>query len=441
MIQRVSTYYTASSIENAKTNDVINNSIIFVITAMYGPSVQILGKLSYSELFIIFLYGPWLFAAIKSLDVWQRKLVFLFFISAGAHLVSSAVNASPTDETLKRVGTYVILALLFVVMNHATRDRPQRLLSAIAGLCTSYLLVATFGLESPSAKYLEFPWRLGLGNMVTIFVCLAAVWVPRFRMLTAILLLALTVVDIFKDARSLALLTGATALVGMYATVSGKKYTKNLTSRKVILLCALALLAAGSAYEGAKIATENKLFPESLQRKMEFQFSSRYGLLASARPETASELYAIYHKPIFGYGPGKDNSDVQRVYALVAAYQYRSENREGVVSEAYKRRGHGIPTHSLLLGAWAEAGVFAGICWMLCFGLAAYVIFHSIRWSNKWVYLYIFVSLLVMWDILFSPGPVRLTMAIELLILSHAVRSIRDAKRFDAVSDNTDALS
>lgn len=416
--------------DDRSLNSFLNNMIVLVVMASFGPSLDILGlgELTYAEVLVLLLWGPWTVSAFRSLDRWQRHLIFLFLLSAAMQLVSGSINAAPVGWILKRTGTYVLLVVLFLIMNHMTRFRPSRLQFALTGLAVSYVIVATFNIPTASEKYLEMPWRLGLGEMVTFTVCLILIWFPRMRLPGGLALLVLALVHVFEQARALAILTALTGFIGLYASVSGSQRPNRFQASKMAKLALLFLCTTFAAYQAARFATEERLFPKELQQKMELQFSSRYGLLAAARPQTIAALYAISKRPILGFGPGKVDRDVLLLYGLLAASPYHTQQeRNALFRESFADRSVGTPSHSHILGAWADAGILASLCWFYVLGLCVYVLIRSWRWSNDWTYLYVFTSLVVAWDMLFSPGPIRLKMAVELLIFAHALRSMRAA--------------
>jgi hypothetical protein len=61
-----------------------------------------------------------------------------------------------------------------------------------------------------------------------------------------------------------------------------------------------------------------------------------------------------------------------------------------------------IPTHSYLFGSWVEAGIFGGIFWSFIWGFAAYAFLHA-SGREPLLPLFAFASLMLMWDVLFSP--------------------------------------
>ena len=82
----------------------------------------------------------------------------------------------------------------------------------------------------------------------------------------------------------------------------------------------------------------------------------------------------------------------------------------------------GIPSHSHLFGAWADAGIFAALSWFFVLWIDLKMLARLWRWGHPLAPLFVFVGIATLWDVLFSPGPIRLDIAIRLVIMATAFR-------------------
>ncbi|MBK8907398.1 MAG: hypothetical protein IPM60_05710 [Rhodospirillales bacterium] len=139
-----------------------------------------MGELRYVEIVVLGLLLLNLHKAVRCLGRWEQRFVILFLLAASAQIVSDLINDASIDGTLKRAGTYVILALLVIAIKWLSRGDPARLRLILAGYCISYVFILLVG-QSASKNYGLQPWRLGLGTSATIFLCLLSTILHAFN--------------------------------------------------------------------------------------------------------------------------------------------------------------------------------------------------------------------------------------------------------------------
>ena len=398
---------------------------LFTLFAAYGPSLNVVGEMRYVEILVLGLLFLNL-REVRFLGRWEMRFVGLFMFTAVVQLIADLVNDFPGEASLKRVVTYILMALLVMALKFLSRADPDRIRFILAGYCVSWAVVAVFGLPTPSAMYLVIPWRLGLGTAMTMLLCLLITTFPRPQWLGGLALLIMASIHVVEESRSMAGITAVTGLLALWASIYGKAIPARIKPANLTLFTMLAIGGMLAGYQGLKFATDSHLFPPNLQTKMALQMSSPYGLLASARPDTAAALYAISKRPILGFGAGNPDVDVAAFYSEVAASAYlQQQNHEGVMLGILdEQETLGIPSHSHLFSAWAEAGIFATPCWIATLALCAFVLLRTSFWRNEWMPLFVFVAVTTVWDVLFSPGPNRMDMAIRLMILVYAVNMV-----------------
>jgi O-antigen ligase len=166
------------------------------------------------------------------------------------------------------------------------------------------------------------------------------------------------------------------------------------------LLFMFTLLGCGIFYEGVvaiyTTAASSGMLGTEAREKFELQTEGGLGVLLGGRSELLVSTQAIADSPIIGHGSwAKD-------YEYVARYVWALEERgAAIVGDPFHNAL--IPSHSFLFGSWVEAGILGGAVWIyilaIC-GRSLYSLFDSPAWSRP---LITFVTLSLMWDVLFSP--------------------------------------
>lgn len=406
---------------------------LFLLFAFYGPSINFIGQFRYVEIVVLTLLALNLHRAFRYVGKWEKLFAGLFLLTAFAQVISDLVNDASIEGTLKRSFTYVILAFLLISVRCLSRGDPMRLRWILAGYCLSYATALFLG-NAASRNYEIAAWRLGLGTAVTIAICLIPLWVPRLYRFVGPALIAMSVIHISSGARALAVLV---AVAGVLSTVAA--WTKRpappprfqpMRAVKVALFGAVGIYGV---YQSSLWATQAGLFPEEIQQKMELQFSNPYGILAAGRPDTAAALYGVTKAPFLGFGSTNVDPDVYAFYLDIANSTYVwSEDFADLQARAWAREWTlGTPSHSHLLGAWVDAGVFGALSWATFFGLAIYLLQRTAAWHHSAQPLIVLVAEFVLWDTLFSPGPHRMDVALRLAVLIYGVELLHAA---DAVT-------
>lgn len=396
---------------------------LFVLFAGYGPAFGFAGQLRYVEaaLLVIGLFYYNKFA--DRVDALEWKLSGLFLLTAAAQFISNVINHAPMASSIARVGTYVLLAALIPIVAVLVNRDWRRMLAVIFGYGASYIVVWYSG-TALSDIIEQFSWRLGLGAAVTLIVVSLFGLIPRARLGLTIALFGLSALHLYLSSRSLAAITLLVAILCLVATFWGRARPAEFRTRSLAaVVISLSLFAyAGPLAIGWMASAQ--LLPENLVTKNQLQAANSYGFLAAARPDTFTALYAISKRPVLGYGSGVFDADVFSFYAEVNAASYRDAHlSRSVFKNIYTQDWlQGIPSHSHLFGAWADAGIFAALSWFFVLWIDLKMLARLWRWGHPLAPLFVFVGIATLWDVLFSPGPVRLDIAIRLVIMATAFR-------------------
>lgn len=395
--------------------------------SLYGPSFTLGGQFRYLEVVLVVLFFLGLKTAIRSLGSWEKRFVSLFLLTAFAQVISDLFNSADFDGTLKRSGTYLLLAIIIIALRLLSRADFRRIRWILAGYCLSYIFILFVGTQT-SQGYSTEPWRLGLGTAFATFLCVMIAWIPRYGMAARLLMLGLAAFLFFQGSRSVGVLIATTGVFALWSQNKGNPNPSMFRVKSVLRFSALALILFMLSYFLIWWAANEYLLPAEIQTKMELQLSSPYGLLAAARPDTAAAIYAILKKPFLGYGSTGFDQDVWSFYIDVATSSYMGlTSYRGIYNNQFNREwGLGIPSHSHIFGAWVDAGFLAALCWLVVLWLAFYVITRVALWNDTRTPLFVLIALLTIWDVLFSPGPHRMDIAMKLMVLTYAAGLLKE---------------
>ena len=396
---------------------------LFVLFAAYGPAFGFAGQLRYVEAALLVIGLFYYNKFIERVDVLEWKLSGLFLLTAAAQLISNVVNHAPVASSIARVGTYVLLAALIPIVAVLVNRDWRRMLAVVFGYGASYVVVWYSG-SAASDIIEQFSWRLGLGAAVTLIVVALFGLIPRARLGLALAMFGLSALHLYLSSRSLAAITVLVAILCLVSTFWGRARPAEFRTRSfAAVIVSLSLFAYLGPLAFGWMATA-QLLPENLVTKNQLQAANSYGFLAAARPDTFTALYAISKRPLLGYGSGVFDAEVFSFYAEVNAASYRDAHlSRSVFKNIYSQDWlQGIPSHSHLFGAWADAGIFAALSWLFVLWIDLKMLARLWRWGHPLAPLFAFVGIATLWDILFSPGPVRLDIAIRLVIMATAFR-------------------
>ncbi|MEH6792130.1 hypothetical protein [Parasphingorhabdus sp.] len=400
---------------------------LFGMMAIYGPSFELGGQFRYIEVLLVAIFILSINTVFRDLDSITRLLIPLFLLTAISQIISDLYNNVPLGSTIGRVGTFVLFVIVLVTVKRLANNDFGRMRWMLFGYALSWVFIYFVGTDA-APNYPDSPWRLGLGWAATMAVCLVITLQPRLNIVSGLLLLGMSLVHIILGSRSIAIFALFASAVTFWTIFSGADRPATLQWRKIATVSVILIFGIVLGYQALLSATEKSLFPDEVQQRMQAQVSSPYGLAATSRPETAAALKAIAKRPIIGFGSKAYDNEIWGYYIDVLNSNYLSYgNYTAIYKDSfYQEWDAGLPSHSHLFGAWVDAGFFAILSWLAVLVLAFYAILSSITWRNTLTPLIIFIGSTTIWDVLFSPGPHRMDMALRIMILTYAVQLIRN---------------
>lgn len=161
------------------------------------------------------------------------------------------------------------------------------------------------------------------------------------------------------------------------------------------LLITTLLLGGWSIIVLYSALAESGVLGYDAMQKYETQKSGTYGVLIGGRTEILSSVIAIKDAPFIGHGSWAKNCDYINILTeLRRRFGYvQVPNDEDCL----------IPTHSIFLGAWVEAGILGAIFWLWVGKTALNTLLALAQPNVKFDPLITFYCFLFFWDLAFSP--------------------------------------
>ncbi|SDP25285.1 hypothetical protein SAMN04487914_106118 [Arthrobacter sp. ok909] len=323
--------------------------------------------------------------------VYRRGWPVALFIASlmSAPLLIEITRADHDVDSTAGIGYYVILIgalLTYLALLWSKRELGLR--------ATALLYSAGWILQQAlsSSNWSTNAWKYAFAWPVTIFLA-ALIYNNRSRLMSIALIAVLAALSIMNDYRSNFGLLVVAGLIVLWLwkrknVPSGPKATAILIGLTgifwAVYQCASWLALQG--YLGAR----NQMVTAS-------QIANGENLLTSGRVESSAAFNLFLHNP-FGYGPGvAPNSE--DVFIAKTALQATGVNLEGDYVNTYVL-GDQIKLHSVASDLWVSFGL-AGL--ILAAYLAWLLLTRLVASHERVTVLYVFASLVALWDIAFSP--------------------------------------
>ena len=390
---------------------------LFLLFASYGPSVNIIGQLRFTEIAILIIGGIYLR---DILNASRRNHVFfavMFVFTGLCYVCFDLMNHGITQITLKRAASYVLLGIEFVIIAWLVSMNRNRILTALLGFCCSFLIVYAFGITIPNNNFHQVPWLVGMGKAVTLIFFIAMTCLPRLRYIFITLMIFLIYFHLMMGSRHLLVITLLTFLLFIVSEFIGHKTAQKFHFRQFGILviisgCFLSLISI--TYISLKSL---KVIPQKVLDRIERQVDAPYGLIVSARPEVAASIIGITKKPLTGYGSSTLDNQIFYDYTT-----FQSAGNFSSFMENFKNKDKymSTPSHSHLFGAWVDAGFLASIAWIFVVMFSLQLLMSASFYRDALTPLTLFITLTMLWDVIFSPGPNRIETGLFLTFLFFA---------------------
>ena len=361
------------------------------IGTFYG--VEIIAFLSY-------FFISW---KIYQKDLMVKKFIKMSLLWLLGSIIANVWNASETELALKGIFNIIFFIAQIPFVYWAIHDKLSRWLFFYLGYAISTVLNFYFfrleGIETLEAKtiWMFYAWT-------QFAVAIAAILYYRgMHNLSYIVAIGLGVYGLFNGSRNMFLTLSLASIVLFYID---RIKTNDLNSRIVqykrrvfglVIALAIGSFAVSNSYE---YLASNGILGEAAYEKYMMQKYTQMGL-ASGRGDFIIGAEFVIRNPIVGYGSfAKDKEGLRG--KLCEKYGIEYSERLAALN------GFVVPAHSVLIGQWNWHGILAGIFWIY-YLLLMYKSFKNGIFMNepRLMGLGVFVSMMILWNILFSPMAAR----------------------------------
>jgi hypothetical protein len=392
---------------------------LFLIGFLVFFRINLVGMLTWSEVITL---GYFL---IRWRDVvnWAlqneilKTILRAWFLYLVLQVCSDMINDTLPSDFMRGWARLVFFAVNITVIAFLSGLQLDRLAAFFAGYALS-LILASFQERN---QFLS-EWKFGYGPALTMVVALliGLLKSEKVNRIGGIAFIFLGVVHLQANARSLG---GITLLIGLLSLLS--TYFRNnlrgggLFSMKFLLPVAILLLCIYQIYT---FGASSGLLGEKSKDKYEKQTVGGRNILSGGRMEYTIAIPAILEAPFFGYGSWARHPEYVKKYIYINGIDPNTYDAE------YLMELGTIPTHSHILGSWAEAGVAGGFFWIFVLWLALRTFYRMLVYDHfPFRLLLLFMLVFFIWDILFSPfGLERRVMDPAMILVIASIERLLD---------------
>ena len=375
-----------------------------VLSAFY---LQVIGQVYLEELMlpaVILLLlrrrSAWFRPGIVRAILWLGVL-WLFSL-----ILTDVYRATPQSDALRGWALIVVFLLDFLGLYLLIFPNPRRLVLHGAGLSAGLLLQTIL---QPSAYFQIEPWKFGYGYPLVLLILIAgAVYSGNRSPLRLAGILPLALFGIFlvyvgtRSIGGIALLTAC--IVWFRSTRIGAAFAFRLNVFNGVALAAFFGALLMGIMQGYAYAASEGILGEAARHKYNLQSGAgTFGIIFAARTELVPALIAIGDSPLLGHGSwARDPQALYRRYlAYVVDWEFLNLSQDRLSFLIYS--SDLLPTHSHILQAWVWAGFAGMVFWLVILILVIRVLIAVFRRPNAFFALAVFLGLLGIWDIFFSP--------------------------------------
>ena len=376
----------------------IADVLVFIIPLSGFLEVNLVGRLFAPDIIMLALFPFIMLSMGRRLAApLPRMFIILGLVWLLGQVATDIIRSTPFHDYARGWANIIFTIINFCVIYLLINNRFRRLVLYATGLVGGGILAFYF---NPNIYTAGNPWKFGVGPSLTLLVILGAVWVTynrsRHRFIPIFLVGFIGLFNIYMGFRSLG---GICLLTSVYLIAQSRMQynrvnTIKIRLRTIVLLGLVLGLGAFLTIEGYEQAALSGLLGNVAKAKYEAE-AGAYGLLLGGRTQILVSAQAVIDSPIIGYGSWAKNwGYAEEINTL--------RKKFGYASQGVSKLGL-IPTHSHLMGGWVDAGILGAVFWFWVLFLPVRVLACLHRAKSYLVPLIVFLALLLIWNVLFSP--------------------------------------
>jgi hypothetical protein len=413
-------------IRRARARRVLTVVVLIALGATSG--IHVLGYTLTGLIPVCLLLAPAVLLARPTLGQWLPLALAVigfvaFFVSFQINHLSVIDQRGVIDERVLQWPAFAIYYVGFLVLAGRDLERACSILCGIAiGTLVYYLQPGKLPPDGAMDKWMinlattfSDIWKYAFGQWVVIIVVFLLIVLKVTVPLQAVFLVLLGGFSLVQQYRSLAANCVIAAVILLVSWLFAGKTARWLQ------LTIVAVFGTVIYTLVPKIVMSG-LFGDAVRRQMEPQLDSGVPLILAGRTESPLSISAILSRPWFGWGSANNISTEVFEHAKTLAISLGFDPAFNFESLWYLKNGD-VQLHSVLLGAWAEGGPFAGLLPLGLLVAALAIVWNAWRYG-RWAALAVVVAVQAAWDLVFSPFAVNFLPGYAILAVLFAARHL-----------------
>jgi|GEM_PF-663998 len=379
--------------------DKLNNRIlIFLFSVLGGLTVNLIGIISVSELYIL-LISPWILRPEKLKS--EKSLLtatILYSTYLCCQLLSELVVGNSLNNWTRGIAVTIISFLTFIYLYDKIKKDKLLIIIYLSGLIVREYLFPTMEEEVDVAfKFHYGPMLLNALLIVSYFLLK-----EQRRTLAIILFYVTGFVYIALDSRSMGLTIFFVGLIMQFGESA-------LRNRRKIMRWTLVLIGLSYGLYVIYIAAVlNKVYGGEHSYSQISQMEQPYNplnLLKTGRAEFFVAFEAISDAPFFGHGTWASDKNGKYI-GKVFEYQAGQINEEYLYQLLSEGGNYAtIPSHSIIMGAGVNNGLLALLAITALILFFIWKCIQAMDFNSPFIFILTNSLLTIVWSSLFSPLP------------------------------------
>jgi hypothetical protein len=379
----------------------LRDAFVFLVPAVLAVNAHLGGRLYLSELLLLAAL-PFLIAERRFSRAmrWQIAVVVAGLLWFWSQAIADLYRSTPPLDLLRGWSNIAFTVIDLVAILMLISGERRRVIIFATGIVVGEALAYRF---NPDPYASGDPWKFGIAMPITLAIVLLSCHSALFRMrlFPAVSLFGAGVLNFAFGFRSLG---GVCVLAGVY--VAAQAFSRGSGPLKTTPLRLAASCAVGISLVALLITAYGHAAREGFlgapaAQKYSQESGGKFGVLLGGRPEFFVSSKAIADSPLVGHGSwAKDPKYTNELLSVLYRNGYQPT---GGLLYAIQHSDFLIPSHSFLFQSWVEAGLPGAVFWFLVLALTVTTLIGSFKERPPLSPLFAFLSLLLVWNIFFSP--------------------------------------
>lgn len=373
--------------------------ILFIIPLLTIFTINIVGQLMFSDILVLLLAPILLFnKKFNKNQPYLKTIMLLLLLWILGAVISDVFNGTSLRNALRGISMIIFFGLHIFVIFILVNGYKERYYILIIGLAISFPLRWITGNSIFSSESIfSVPWKMGVGLGFTIlFMSFLGYFFTSERLRGKILLLV-SPIHLFLNARSLFLTTVLAASVSAFQLKIYSKKNRVIFISFVMILVIIVMPLAMTIY--GNLNESGTFGKEAQQKYLEQTAGGKINILLAGRSELLVSTKAISDSPIFGHGSWAES----KYYYYIYLKSLQAIGKDVNWDATRQKDTYLIPSHSILFGTWVYHGIIGVSFWVYILFLTFKAISVALTGVKPVSTRELLVVFALLWDIFFSP--------------------------------------